>query len=259
MSDKDEYVLVVDDDPNVLIIVEKLLEPLKCKIIKTRKASEAIDLVTQHDYAVIILDIKMPEMSGFEIAQKIHNEKKTSLIPIIFLTALSSRQLEIEGYKLGCIDYLFKPINSTILKNKVNVFLDLHSQKRELEMTISELERVNKILNYEVQLRKEAEKKQEKMTNELTKLKSSTDKIKKNGKNQIKFKKMLEDLLEEIKGSTSAKTIKLEIQRLIQKIKNEYNEVDIKTFITELELIPQLKTNNLFRLSKGIKDIIQRL
>ncbi len=133
-------ILIVDDRPENLLAMEKLLRPLGAELHKANSGEEALSEVLRHRYAVILLDVQMPGMDGFETATLMHSNKQTASIPIIFVTAINKDQSYIsKGYKAGAVDYLPKPINPDILLGKVKVFLQLEKQRQELEEVSKEL------------------------------------------------------------------------------------------------------------------------
>jgi diguanylate cyclase (GGDEF)-like protein len=143
MSEREKiHVLIVDDKPENLLVLENLLEGPDLKIIKATSGNVALGLLLEHDFALILLDVQMPEMDGFEVAELMRKSEKTKNIPIIFVTALSKEQKFIfKGYEVGAVDYLFKPIEPNILRSKVRIFLELYRQKRQLQEQALELEK----------------------------------------------------------------------------------------------------------------------
>jgi PAS domain S-box-containing protein len=138
-------ILVVDDREENLFAMKKILKTLDCEIYKAHSGNEALSLTLRHDFALILLDVNMPEMNGFELAEILHGNKKTKLIPIIFVTAIHKEDVSIyKGYETGAVDFLFKPVNTDILLSKVKVFIELDLQKKALESIKAELERSNK-------------------------------------------------------------------------------------------------------------------
>jgi len=127
--------------------MEAILEDFDIRIHKATSGNEALSKLLKDDYALILLDIQMPDMDGFETARLMKGSEKTRNIPIIFVTAISKEEKHIfEGYDSGAVDYLFKPIEAEILRSKVRVFIELYKQKNtleeltiKLEQTISEL------------------------------------------------------------------------------------------------------------------------
>jgi signal transduction histidine kinase len=126
-------ILIVDDEPKNLTALSTILDDPRYQLIRAESADEALLLLVREEFALIILDIHMPGMSGFELAQLIKQRKKTATVPIIFLTAYYSEdQHVLEGYETGAVDYLHKPINPTILRSKVAVFAELFMKSREI-------------------------------------------------------------------------------------------------------------------------------
>lgn len=162
-------VLVVNDDPGSLLGVVGLLsqwqEDLAFEIVSARSGEEALKQVLLHDFAVILLDVNMPGMNGFETAEAIHSRKASASTPIIFLTAyLADEMNRLRGYEQGAVDYLFTPIIPQILKAKLSVFVGLARKKLELKHQASildkrtqELTAINALLETEIDKRKTAE------------------------------------------------------------------------------------------------------
>ncbi|AKL97213.1 phytochrome-like protein Cph [Clostridium aceticum] len=127
-------ILIVDDRVENLLVLEGLLESIDCNIIKATSGNEALGLMLEHDIALVLLDVQMPEMDGFETAELMRGNDRTRHVPIIFVTAIyKEKRFIFKGYEIGAVDYLFKPIEPVILKSKVNVFLDLYRQKKLLK------------------------------------------------------------------------------------------------------------------------------
>ena len=154
--------LIVDDQPANLIALEGLLESLELHIVKAASGQEALSLVLEFDFALVLLDVQMPGMDGYETAILMRGMKRTRNVPIIFLTAISKEQKHVfKGYEAGAVDFLFKPIDPDVLKSKVRVFLELYNQSKlineqalELQLKIEELllvkqelEKTNRILH----------------------------------------------------------------------------------------------------------------
>lgn len=140
MQDNDLVdILIVDDRPENLLSLESILEAPGINLIKANSGNEALSLVLKHDIALVILDVQMPEMDGFETAELMRGTARTRNIPIIFVTAISKEEKHIfKGYESGAVEYLFKPIDPDILRSKVNVFIRLHKQKKILEKQAEE-------------------------------------------------------------------------------------------------------------------------
>lgn len=143
-------ILVVDDRPENLLAMDRLLKPLGADIHKVDSGEKALSEVLSHHFAVILLDVQMPGMDGFETATLLHSNKQTANIPIIFVTAINKDHNYVaRGYQSGAVDYLPKPIIPEILLGKVKVFLQLEEQRLELEQVTRELRwisRKNKLL-----------------------------------------------------------------------------------------------------------------
>ncbi|WP_281888367.1 ATP-binding protein [Paenibacillus sp. YYML68] len=140
-------ILVVDDRKENLYAMEKILSSLGCDIHMAHSGNEALSYTLRHDFALILLDVNMPEMDGFELAEILRSHEDTKQIPIIFVTAINKEDKSVfKGYETGAVDYLFKPVDVDILLSKVKVFLELNKKKQELVAIQSELERSNQSL-----------------------------------------------------------------------------------------------------------------
>jgi PAS domain S-box-containing protein len=144
-------ILLVDDEPRNLDVLESILNSPDYRLVRAQTADEALLALVDGEFAVLVLDIRMPGMSGLELANLIKQRKKTQHIPIIFLTAYYQEdKYVLEGYGVGAVDYLTKPVNAPILQSKVAVFADLFRSTRALA-------EANKALELEVTQRKQAE------------------------------------------------------------------------------------------------------
>ena len=161
-------ILLVDDHQENLLALEATLGYLDQNIVKATSGREALKLLLDQDFAVILLDVHMPDMDGFETAALIREREKSQNIPIIFLTAMHKSEGQVfRGYSLGAVDYIFKPFEPEILKAKVTVFIDLYKKteevKRQAELLLQknqELDRRNKAI---VELYQEIEKKNDEL------------------------------------------------------------------------------------------------
>ncbi|MDP3310106.1 MAG: response regulator, partial [Polaromonas sp.] len=125
-------ILIVDDEPKNLMVLELVLNDPGYRIVRAGSADEALLALVAEEFALLILDVRMPGMTGFELAQMVKERKKTAHVPIIFLTAFYNEdQHVLEGYGSGAVDYLHKPINPAILRSKVAVFAQLYRMHRE--------------------------------------------------------------------------------------------------------------------------------
>jgi signal transduction histidine kinase len=128
-------ILLVDDEPKNLAVLESVLNQPNYRLVRAESADKALMALIAEEFAVLVLDIQMPDMNGFELAQMIKQRKRTASLPIIFLTAYYSEESHVvEGYSTGAVDYLHKPINPTILRSKVAVFAELYRKTRECSL-----------------------------------------------------------------------------------------------------------------------------
>jgi signal transduction histidine kinase len=135
---------MVDDSPDKLLAMESVLETLDQNLVKASSGEEALRLLLKGEFALILLDVNMPGMDGFETAQMIRKRKSLELIPIIFVTALSTTDADVfKGYQFGAVDYILTPFVPEILKTKVGVFIDLWKQRRELLKQAEALKALN--------------------------------------------------------------------------------------------------------------------
>ncbi|MGB2249018.1 MAG: response regulator [Alcanivorax sediminis] len=138
-----QNILVVDDHKENLIALEAILEGDSRNLVMAQSGNEALNLALKHDFALALLDVQMPDMDGFEVAELMRQNKKTRNIPIIFVTAISKEQKYVfRGYECGAVDYLFKPIDQKILEAKVSVFLELDMQRRKLQKAVVQMKRL---------------------------------------------------------------------------------------------------------------------
>jgi two-component sensor histidine kinase len=133
-EDEPINILIVDDEPKNLTVLETVLDDPTYRLVRADSADAALLALLAEEFALLILDIRMPGTTGFELAQMIKQRKKTSQVPIIFLTAYYSEdQHVLEGYGTGAVDYLHKPVNPVVLRSKVAIFVELYRKQRELE------------------------------------------------------------------------------------------------------------------------------
>ena len=154
MTPPEPALLLVDDKPENLLALEAVLSPLGQRMVKASSGQEALRHLLTDDIAVIVLDVQMPGLDGFETARHIKQRERSQDIPIIFLTAMS-QDLEhrLRGYDTGAVDYIFKPVEPEILRAKVGVFLELElktrllrEQHEQLARKSEDLERSNRDL-----------------------------------------------------------------------------------------------------------------
>jgi signal transduction histidine kinase len=131
--------LLVDDLDENLLVLSALLEPLDVEILTARSGAEALDVLLSRDVALVLLDVHMPEMDGFELAELMRGAERTRHIPLIFVTA-GGREAQrlFKGYDLGAVDFLYKPIDAHVLLSKARVFVEMHRQKQLLAQQLRE-------------------------------------------------------------------------------------------------------------------------
>ena len=133
-------ILLVDDRPENLLALEAILEPLEQKLLYAHSGEEALRQLLQHDVAIILLDVQMPVLDGFETARLIKQRERTKHIPIIFVTAISKDEEHVfRGYSAGAVDYVFKPFSPEVLRSKVAVFVELHEKTEQLRQQAEQL------------------------------------------------------------------------------------------------------------------------
>lgn len=138
-----QTLLLVDDRPENLLALEAILEAPDLRLLKAGNGNEALTLALKNDLSLILLDVQMPDMDGFEVAELLRRNPKTKQLPVIFCTAISKEKKYIaRGYDVGAVDYLFKPIDPDLLIAKVRVFLELDRQKRQLQQTLMQMHRL---------------------------------------------------------------------------------------------------------------------
>jgi CheY-like chemotaxis protein len=126
-------ILLVDDREENLIALEAILSSLDQDLVRARSGEEALKALLTDEYAVILLDVVMPGMDGFETARDIKRRKKTRDLPIIFLTAVNSDpDYAFRGYAAGAVDFISKPFDPWVLRAKVSVFVELHNKNKQL-------------------------------------------------------------------------------------------------------------------------------
>ncbi|MDC0710931.1 response regulator [Stigmatella sp. ncwal1] len=163
MSREKVPILVVDDQPEGVMALEATLAPLGHPIVVARSGREALRHLLNQDFAVVLLDVVMPEMDGFETAQLIREREKSRHTPIVFLTALSQGEVpEFRAYAVGAVDYLLKPFEPDILRSKVSIFVDLFRKtelvRRQAEALRDALQREHERERAELHQRLEAER-----------------------------------------------------------------------------------------------------
>lgn len=162
-------ILLVDDREDNLLSIETIFEPDGYKLVKANSGRQALKiLLTEFDFALILMDVKMPNLNGFETASLIYEREKLKHIPIIFITANNFGDENIyRGYQSGAVDYIYKPINPAVLRAKVSVLIDLYKKNRQLLAQEQRLVAINKSLEIEIKERKANEEKVKHLNREL--------------------------------------------------------------------------------------------
>ena len=154
-------ILLVDDQPARLLTYRAILEPLGHNLVAVNSGLEALEALMKQEFAVVLLDVKMPGMDGFETAALIHDHPRFETTPIIFVTGVHVTEFDrLKGYKAGAIDYVYIPVVPEILRSKVAVLIELYGKRRELQAVNKELAESNKQLadaNNSLQLEKTRE------------------------------------------------------------------------------------------------------
>jgi two-component system sensor histidine kinase/response regulator len=134
-------ILLVDDDPTKRFAIKTILAPLGETVVEASSGADALRQLLRQEFAVVLLDVRMPMMDGFDTAQLIRQRPRSELTPIIFVTALDKAETDMgRGYELGAVDFVFAPVVPAILRAKVGVFVDLYRAKQELRRYRTQLE-----------------------------------------------------------------------------------------------------------------------
>ena len=148
--------LIVDDLEENIVALKSLLSDEALEVISAKSGTEALELLLSHHFALALLDVQMPEMDGFELAEIMRSTDKTRSIPIIFVTAGGADyQRLFRGYEAGAVDFLFKPLFPQIVLSKVRIFLELYNQKIKLEQKLEKIKITERFLNEALKSRDE--------------------------------------------------------------------------------------------------------
>ena len=147
MHSEQTKILIVDDRRENLLSLEALLEDLGLEIHTATSGNDALASMLQHDFAVVLMDVQMPGMDGFETVALMKQSRRTRDIPVLYLTAISKDSQHVfKGYEVGAVDYIFKPVEPLILRGKINVFLALYRMREELAERNQQLEEATRKL-----------------------------------------------------------------------------------------------------------------
>ena len=241
-------ILLVDDRPENLIALEAILDSPALNLIKATSGNEALGLVLEYDFALILLDVQMPEMDGFETAELIRGIERSKQVPIIFITALSKEEKYVfKGYQSGAVDYMSKPLNPDILKSKVKIFLDLDRQKKFLEkQTLTELKKTQtQILQFEKMA----------STGQLAvgavdEISNSINLVNSNLNSLNKYRKDMESLLR-----VYEETEKFLSPEALNKIKKVKQDINLDSLLKDFGLLIDESTKGTERAKKMVADL----
>src|SRR5437763_14851751 len=182
-SKSDIKILVVDDREDNLFSIETILEKENYSIVKANSGRAALKiLLQQQDFTLILMDVQMPDMNGFETASLIYEREKLRHIPIIFITAHNNGEEKMyEGYKMGGVDFIYKPINPELLRYKVSVFTELYLKTQQLLNHEKKLLAANRNLEKEIEERRLSEERVRTLNQQLvlnnTQLKTTVEEL----------------------------------------------------------------------------------
>src|SRR5690349_21293355 len=144
-ADEKVSILLVDDQPANLLALESILSDMDQNLVKAESGRAALKSLLTQEFAVILLDVQMPDLNGFETASLVRQRDKSRDTPIIFLTALSRNETNVfRGYELGAVDYIFKPFHPEVLRAKVGVFVELFRKREAIKQQAQELARLSR-------------------------------------------------------------------------------------------------------------------
>ncbi|ACV63760.1 signal transduction histidine kinase, nitrogen specific, NtrB [Desulfofarcimen acetoxidans DSM 771] len=179
MDDQRINILMVDDRPENLLALEAVLISQNYNLVRAYSGEEALKCVLKNDFALILLDVQMPGLDGFETARLIRSRKKSKNVPIVFITAINqANEFVVQGYKLGAMDYIIKPFHPDTLKIKIELYISIYRDRENLEKLVqartSDLSAANKRLQQEVMERIEVSERLAKSNERIASILEST-------------------------------------------------------------------------------------
>lgn len=238
-----EKILLVDDRPDNLLSMETILEKDGYELVKADSGRQALKiLLTEFDFALILMDVKMPNLNGFETAELIYQREKLKHIPIVFITANNlGEENMFKGYSTGAVDYIYKPVNPELLRAKVSVYIDLYTKNRQLIAQEQKLMIINRNLENEIKERMISEE----QVNELNrKLVENIDRLEAANKDLDRFAFMSSHDLQE-----PLRKIRTFTDLLYSKYKDVFND-DAVRYINRIQ-------NAAERMQTLVKDILE--
>ncbi|HEV7608875.1 MAG TPA: response regulator [Steroidobacteraceae bacterium] len=192
-------ILMVDDQPARLLTYRAILEPLGHNLVAVNSGLDALEALMKQDFAVVLLDVKMPGMDGFETAELIHDHPRFETIPIIFVTGVHVTEFDrLKGYKAGAIDYVYIPVIPEILRSKVAVLVELYAKRRELQSVNRELAESNQQLaDANTTLQTEKTRELEQLNGHLQRANDDLSRSNLSLENEIRERTRAENLLKE--------------------------------------------------------------
>ena len=214
-NDRQPKILVVDDNEKNIFAMEKLLKGLDAEILTAQSGNEALAQLLRHEFALVLLDVQMPGMDGYETAALMRSNQAYKTIPIIFVTAINKEEQHVfKGYEAGAVDYLFKPVDPDILISKTKVFLELDIQRQKLQSALAEQNAVNEQLLPEIEQHKKVEETLLQYSDDLEEIvKQRTVQLRQNNealKQEINERKQIEAVLKQTAEELKEKTRRLE-------------------------------------------------
>lgn len=264
MKNSEIKILLVDDREDNLMSMEIVLEKEGYSFTKARSGLEALKiLLKEEDFSLILLDVKMPGIDGYETAELIYQRDKLREIPIIFITAHHYEEENLfKGYKYGGVDYIYKPFNADVLRSKVAVFAELYKKNQLLRQQEQKLIGINKTLMHEIKKQKKSEKEinalNKKLISHIEKLKSSNEQLESFAfvashdlqeplrKIRIFSKRLLEKYLD---------TLDEEGKKFLEKIDNSAGK--LQTLIKEILAYSTITLNESQKIDQSLNEVVK--